>query len=69
MLPPSTWRNSSRTTNTTGKYQAFDIDLTGARQITLGVLNGADGYVCDHAAWGLARFLEPDAKDSFVPSP
>ena len=41
------------------------VDVTGARQVTLRVLNGSDGYTCDHAAWGLARFAEPRAKDPF----
>jgi alpha-glucosidase len=41
------------------------VDVAGARQVTLRVLNGGDGYRCDHAAWGLARFAEPGAKDPF----
>ena len=34
-----------------------------AKEITLRVLNGGDGYLCDHAAWAGARFLEAGAKD------
>jgi len=41
----------------------FALDVTGAKEVTLRVLNGGDGYACDHAAWGLARFLEAGAVD------
>ena len=41
----------------------LQVDLKGARQITLRVLNGGDGYTCDHAAWGFARLVAPDATD------
>jgi alpha-galactosidase len=46
----------------------LDVDVTGAREITLRVLNGGDGYSCDHAAWGLARFLAPGARDPLQPN-
>ena len=29
----------------------FRVNVAGAREITLRVLNGDDGYTCDHAAW------------------
>lgn len=32
------------------------VDVAGARQVTLRVLNGGDGYGCDHAVWGSAMF-------------
>jgi hypothetical protein len=41
------------------------VDVTGAKQVTLRVLNGGDGYSCDHAAWGLARFVETGVDDPF----
>ena len=41
----------------------FHVDLAGAKQLTLRVLNGGDGYACDHAAWGFARLVAPDAAD------
>ena len=41
----------------------FRVDVAGAKQLTLRVLNGGDGYACDHAAWGLARFVEAGAVD------
>jgi hypothetical protein len=41
----------------------FRVDIRGAQQITLRVLNGGDGYTCDHAAWGAARFVEPGVHD------
>ncbi len=43
--------------------QALDVELTGAKEITLRVLNGGDGFASDQAVWGLARFLEPGATD------
>ncbi len=39
------------------------VDVRGAKEITLRVLNGGDGYGWDHAVWGLARFLKNGAKD------
>jgi hypothetical protein len=39
------------------------VDVTGAREITLRVLNGGDGYACDHAVWGLARLVAAGADD------
>jgi alpha-galactosidase len=44
-----------------GARHEFHVDVAGARQVTLRVLNGGDGYTCDHAAWGLAQFLEAGA--------
>lgn len=48
--------------------EALDLraDVTGAREVTLRVGNGGDGNGCDHAAWGLARFLAPGAADPFA---
>ncbi len=43
----------------------FRVDVRGAREVTLRVLNGGDGYTCDHAAWGLARFLRAGTADPF----
>jgi hypothetical protein len=42
---------------------AFRVDVKGARQVTLRVLNGGDGYSCDHAAWGWAWFVEAGRVD------
>ncbi len=41
----------------------FHLDLAGAKQLILRVLNGGDGYSCDHAAWGFARLVESGAAD------
>lgn len=41
----------------------FRVNVAGARQITLRVHNGGDGYACDHAAWGAARFVEVGVRD------
>jgi len=46
-----------------GAIHAFRVDAAGAQEITLRVLNGGDGYTCDHAAWGFARFIEAGAAD------
>jgi len=48
---------------TRGKAHHFDVDVAGAKEITLRVLNGGDGFACDHAAWAGARLLEAGAKD------
>jgi hypothetical protein len=45
------------------KVHKFRVDVAGAKEVTLRVLNGGDGFTCDHAAWGLARFLEPGVMD------
>ena len=39
----------------------LSVEVSGAERITLRVLNGGDGHSCDHAAWGLARFVEAGA--------
>lgn len=44
-----------------GQVHLFNVDVCGAQKVTLRVLNGGDGYFCDHAAWGLARFLSAEA--------
>jgi hypothetical protein len=45
------------------EIHALRVPLAGARQVTLRVLNGGDGYNCDHAAWGNARFLAVGTED------
>lgn len=42
---------------------ALVVDLRGAKEVTLRVLNGGDGYICDHAVWGFARFLRAGVLD------
>jgi len=39
------------------------VDVTGAKEVTLRVLNGGDGHAFDHAVWGFARFLKAGIKD------
>ncbi|MFA6241311.1 MAG: NPCBM/NEW2 domain-containing protein [Candidatus Hydrogenedentales bacterium] len=46
-----------------GKAHHFDVDVTGAKEVTLRVLNGGDGYVCDHSAWGNARLIKAGSAD------
>jgi hypothetical protein len=45
------------------KTQELVVDVAGAREITLRVLNGGDGYAYDHAVWGLGRFLDAGTRD------
>ena len=45
------------------KMHDLVVDVRGAMEITLRVLNGGDGYSYDHAVWGFARFLEADTRD------
>ncbi len=42
------------------------VEVTGAKEIILRVLNGGDGYAYDHAVWGMARFLKAGTKDPFA---
>jgi len=51
-----------------GSVHPFRVDVKGAREVTLRVLNGGDGYTCDHAGWGFARFIESGATDP-LPQP
>jgi hypothetical protein len=46
-----------------GESHHFDVNVSGAKELTLRVLNGGDGYACDHAAWGCARFIDRGASD------
>ncbi len=41
-----------------GATHRFDVQLGKAKSITLRVFNGGDGYNCDHAVWGYARFVK-----------
>ena len=45
--------------------QPITVDVTGAGQITLRVLNGGDGHGWDQAVWGFARFIETGSKDAW----
>jgi hypothetical protein len=46
-----------------GETHHFDIGVSDAKGLTLRVLNGGDGYACDHAAWGCARIIDRGADD------
>lgn len=52
-----------------GAMHPLRVEIGGAKQVTLRVLNGGDGYTCDHAAWGFARFIEAGAKDPLGQGP
>ena len=47
------------------KVQDINVDIAGAKRVTLRVLNGGDGYSYDHAVWGWARFVEAGIEDPF----
>ncbi len=51
------------------KTHVLSVDVSGAKEVTLRVLNGGDGYGWDHAAWGFARFIEAGMKDPFENDP
>lgn len=42
---------------------SLQTDIAGAKEVILRVLNGGDDFTCDHAAWGLPRFIHAGAKD------
>jgi hypothetical protein len=46
----------------------FRVEVRGARTVTLRVLNGGDGFACDHAAWGFARFVDEGVQDALAES-
>jgi hypothetical protein len=50
-----------------GRVYPFRVEVRGAQEVTLRVLNGGDGYTSDHAAWGFARFLAAGSADPLQP--
>lgn len=46
----------------TDEPYAFDVDVSGVRQLTLRVTDGGDGIDSDHADWADARLLEKAAE-------
>jgi len=46
-----------------GMVCPLEVDVAGAKEVVLRVLNGGDGHIGDHAGWGFARFLEKGAED------
>jgi hypothetical protein len=46
-----------------GESLMLEVNLTGAKEITLRVLNAGDGHSYDQAVWGLARFLTTGSTD------
>lgn len=43
--------------------QAISVDVAGAKEVVLRVLNGGDGNNGDCAGWGFARFVKAGAED------
>lgn len=52
-----------------GKVQPISVDVTGAKELVLRVLNGGDGHISDSATWGLARLVRPGAEDPLEAPP
>jgi len=52
-----------------GATHLFRVDVKGAQTLTLRVLNGGDGYACDHAAWGMARLIAEGETDPLADRP
>jgi serine/threonine protein kinase/tetratricopeptide (TPR) repeat protein len=46
-----------------GTLRKICVDVAGAKQIVLRVLNSGDGNISDSAGWGLARFVQAGAED------
>ncbi|MFH1266053.1 MAG: tetratricopeptide repeat protein [Planctomycetota bacterium] len=46
-----------------GTLQAICVDVAGAKEVVLRVLNGGDGAGYDCVLWGYARFVETGAED------
>ena len=51
-----------------GDLHTFRVDVAGAAEVILRLLNGGDGNFYDEAAWGNARFLEAGVDDPLEPS-
>jgi len=52
-----------------GSIEVASVDVTGAKEVILCVLNGHDGYVCDSAGWGYPRFVLAGAADPLESPP
>ncbi len=52
-----------------GMLRSLEVDVAGAKEIVLRVLNGGDGNAYDSAAWGFARLLRADAVDPLEEPP
>lgn len=52
-----------------GMLCSIGVDVVGAKEIVLRVLNGGDGNASDSAAWGFARLLRADALDPLEEPP
>jgi hypothetical protein len=54
---------------TSDDLREISVDVTGAREVTLRVLDGGDGYENDSALWGFPRFIEPGTEDPLEAPP
>jgi hypothetical protein len=52
-----------------GQVQPISVDVIGAKEVELRVLNGGDGNRDDSAGWGYARFLAAGAQDTLEEPP
>ena len=46
-----------------GAVEPISVEVSGAKEVNLRVLNGGDGSTCDSAGWGYARFVQASAED------
>ncbi len=53
----------------TETLQPICVDVAGAKEVVLRVLNGGDGNSYDSAAWGFARFVRAGAEDPLEEPP
>lgn len=52
-----------------GSIETLSVEVTGAKEVILCLLNGRDGYVCDSAGWGYPRFVLAGATDPLESPP
>jgi WD40 repeat protein/tetratricopeptide (TPR) repeat protein len=52
-----------------GELEAICVDVAGAKEVVLRLLNGGDGNAHDRAAWGFARFIPAGAEDPLEEPP
>jgi hypothetical protein len=52
-----------------GAIEPISVDVAGAKEVVLRVLNGGDGNSADSAGWGYARFLQAGTRDPLEEPP
>ncbi len=54
--------SKSLTSNTPGHAVSIDVDIKGAKQLSLVVTDGGNGYSCDWADWAEPRLIGPNGE-------